>query len=137
MNTISSIKITDFQSHQKTILEPAPAGQLTCIVGPSDSGKTAVIRALRWLLYNTPQGADFIRVGSNSARVTIQYSDGQQVTRERSQKGFNRYEINGNRYEGFGSTVPLEVQEITGVRPVQIGDMEMCLNLAEQRYQRT
>ena len=137
MSEIKRINIIGFQSHNKTFLEPAPAGQLTVIVGPSDSGKTAVIRALRWLFYNLPQGADFIRVGSNHAQITVDYASGQQVTRARSRKGFNRYEIaaegkDPDRFEGFGTAVPLEVQEITGVRPVQIGDMEMCLNLAEQ-----
>lgn len=132
MNEITGIEIQDFQSHKHTVLEPAPAGQLTVIVGPSDSGKTAIIRALRWLFYNVPQGADFIRIGGNAARVTINYADGQRVTRARSRKGFNRYEDGNSRYEGFGNAVPLEVQEITGVRPVQIGDMEFCLNLAEQ-----
>ena len=132
MSEITRIEINDFQSHKHSILKPAPAGQLTVIVGPSDSGKTALLRALRWLFYNVPQGADFIRVGGNAARVTINYADGQRVTRERSRKGFNRYEGGNGRYEGFGNAVPLEVQEITGVRPVQIGDMEFCLNLAEQ-----
>lgn len=133
MNEIKSIVINNFQSHKFSVIEPAPAGQLTVIVGPSDSGKTAIIRALRWLFYNIPQGTDFIKVGNNVAKVAIKHADGQQVTRERSRKGFNRYKINDkDRYEGFGSTVPLEVQEITGVRPVQVGDLEMCLNLAEQ-----
>ncbi len=133
MNEIKSIAINNFQSHKLSVIEPAPVGQLTVIVGPSDSGKTAIIRALRWLFYNVPQGTDFIKVGNNVAKVAIKHADGQQVTRERSRKGFNRYKINDkDRYEGFGSTVPLEVQEITGVRPVQVGDLEMCLNLAEQ-----
>lgn len=138
MSEITRIEINDFQSHKHSILEPAPAGQLTVIVGPSDSGKTALLRALRWLYYNTPQGCDFIRVRANIARVRIDYADGNSVTRERSRKGSNRYEIGSqenaepDRFEGFGNTVPLEVQEITGVRPVQIGDMEFCLNLSEQ-----
>ena len=133
MNEIKSIVINNFQSHKFSVIEPAPAGQLTVIVGPSDSGKTAIIRALRWLFYNMPQGTDFIRVGSNAAWVVVNYANGQQVIRRRFRKGANCYEINKqDKYEGFGSTIPLEVQEITGVRPVQIGDMEFCLNLSEQ-----
>jgi exonuclease SbcC len=138
MAEIKQIYIRDFQSHETTILEPAPAGQLTCIIGPSDSGKTAILRALRWLFYNTPQGTDFIRVGRNAANVTVCYTDGQVVTRARSHKGFNRYVIgaepatDANKFEGFGTTVPLEVQQITGIRPVEIGDMTLLINLADQ-----
>jgi len=138
VSEITRIEINDFQSHKHSILEPAPAGQLTVIVGPSDSGKTALLRALRWLYYNTPQGCDFIRIGANIARVRIDYADGNSVTRERSHKGFNRYKIDSqektepDRFEGFGNAVPLEIQQITGVHPVQIGDMTLNINLADQ-----
>ncbi|HOV80373.1 MAG TPA: AAA family ATPase [Bacillota bacterium] len=133
---IKKIEIADFQSHHKTILEPAPAGKLTVIVGPSDSGKTAIIRALRWAFYNTPQGTDFINVKNNTAKVTLTFADGCQAIRERHRKNYNRYNIfDGEKwhtYEGFGNAVPLEVQEVTGIRPVTIGDLELNLNLAEQ-----
>ncbi|NLI12500.1 MAG: AAA family ATPase [Peptococcaceae bacterium] len=136
MVEIERIEIFDFQSHHRTVLEPAPAGQLTVIAGPSDSGKTAIIRALRWLYYNTPQGTDFINVKTNTAKIAITFTDGRQVTRERHRKNYNRYNIfegeKWHTYEGFGAGVPLEVQEVTGVRPVTIGDLELNLNLAEQ-----
>lgn len=139
MSEITRIEINDFQSHKHSILEPAPAGQLTVIVGPSDSGKTAIIRALRWLFYNVPQGCDFISTWTNTTKVILSYGNGMQVIRERHRKNYNRYMVGRentyegwNGFEGFGNTVPLEVQEITGVRPVQIGDMEFCINMAEQ-----
>ncbi len=134
---IKSLLIENFQSHQKTKIEPALSGQLTVITGPSDAGKTVVLRALRWLLFNEPQGSDFIRVGASFARVTAEMSSGHIVIRERT-KATNRYKIvapgsDGPQvFEGFGSNVPLEVQEVTGVRPVQIGDLNINLNLAEQ-----
>lgn len=133
---IRAIEICDFQSHRRTAIEPAPAGKLTVIIGPSDSGKTAVIRALRWLFYNVPQGTDFINVKTNTAKVTLTFADGCQVVRERHRKLYNRYHIFDGQawhsFEGFGNTVPFEVQEVTGVRPVTIGDLEFNLNLAEQ-----
>lgn len=129
---IESIAIENFQSHVNTVLEPAPAGQLTVIVGPSDSGKTAIIRALRWNYYDIPRGADFINVKANAARVTVAGTNGAQVTRERSRKGYNRYVANGQKYEGFGSEIPAEVLDATGVRPVTVGDLKLNLNLAEQ-----
>lgn len=137
MNALKRIIIENFQSHQKTIIEPAPAGQLTVIVGPSDVGKTAIIRALRWLFYNQPQGTDFIRTGATFARVTVEYESGHKVVRERT-VSTNRYKIvypdreKPEIFEGFGNNVPLEVQEITGVRSVRIGDENYLLNLSEQ-----
>ncbi len=139
MNDIKRVIIENFQSHKKTIVEFAPNGQLTVVIGPSDTGKTAIIRALRWVLNNAPQGIDFIRAGCTFARVSIEYQSGHIVIRERSASK-NQYKIiapNTAReapevFEGFGIDVPLEIRKITGVQPVTIGDLELNLNLAEQ-----
>ncbi len=137
MNPIKSIELQNFQSHAKTIIEPAGPGFLTVITGPSDSGKTAIIRALKWLLYNQPQGAEFTRTGASMVRVAVDYVGGVTVVRERT-ASTNRYKIlqpgteKPQVFEGFGSSVPLEVQEITGVRPIKIADQELLLNLSEQ-----
>ncbi|MHB8182641.1 MAG: AAA family ATPase [Candidatus Desulforudaceae bacterium] len=133
---IASIIIENFQSHEHTTINFAPDGQLTVIVGPSDSGKTAAFRALRWVAYNEPAGIDFVRVGATKARVTINLVDGRAVIRERS-KSINRYTIQEPGQddlvlEGFGVGVPLEVQQVLEILPVAIGDMEINLNLAEQ-----
>lgn len=139
LSQIESISISNFQSHKRTEIIPAPAGQLTVIVGPSDSGKTAIIRALKWLLYNRPQGDEFIRVGASMVKVSLEAGN-DKVIRQRS-AAVNRYYIYHGpepcdrpptTLEGFGSDVPLEVQEITGVRQTTIGDTSLALNLAEQ-----
>ncbi|TEB13405.1 AAA family ATPase [Pelotomaculum propionicicum] len=134
---IKRITIENFQSHVKTVIEPAPVGQLTALTGQSDTGKTAVIRALRWVFYNT-WDASYMRHGAKFARVTVEYEDGTKVIRERSRSGSaNFYEIiwpDGNKTHlaRFGGTVPLEVREITGVSPMTVADMDININLAEQ-----
>jgi len=129
LNTIKRLIIENFQSHQKTIVDLGQVGELTTIVGPSDSGKTAILRALRLLLFNTPLGTD-IRVGSSFVRVSAEYSSGHIVIRERTASGNrNQYKIIAPGetepliLEGFGVNVPLEITEITGVKPVTIGDI--------------
>jgi exonuclease SbcC len=134
---IASLQIENFQAHKSTTIRPGPGGQLTVITGPSDSGKTAIIRALRWVYFNTPQGTDFIRVGAREATVVLTLVDGTRIIRDRSRGSKNAYEIilpNGEKqsFAGFGVNVPLEIQQLTGVMPVQIGDLELNLNLAEQ-----
>jgi len=70
-------------------------------------------------------------------RVAVDYAGGVTVVRERT-ASTNRYKIlqpeaeKPQVFEGFGAGVPLEVQEITGVRPVKIADQEILLNLSEQ-----
>lgn len=134
---IKSLYVEDFQSHARTKVELAPAGGLTVIVGPTDSGKTALVRAARLVYYNVPLGIEYIRVGRNMATVAVEMSDGTKVARERS-KSVNRYRIvrpdeSPQVLEGFGLSVPQEVQQTTGVRTVAIGDtIDLALNLSEQ-----
>ena len=129
-SAIHSLTITNFQSHRKTTVAPAPPGQLTVITGPSDNGKTAIFRALKLLYYNRPQGAEFTSFWATQTTVLLKTDKGD-VSRVRS-PGVNRYIANQVTLEGFGADVPLEVQEITGVRPTMVGDMPLNLNLAEQ-----
>ncbi|HEU4965638.1 MAG TPA: AAA family ATPase [Bacilli bacterium] len=132
---IRNLRIENFQSHALT--ELAFDDGLNVIVGASDQGKSAVIRALRWLLYNEPRGSDFIRVGATQCRVTVELSDGSKVTRERTPSK-NRYIVtkaDGDEqiYEGFGNTVPREVSDVTGVAKVMLDeDTETILHLGTQ-----
>lgn len=104
MITIKRIRIENFQSHKDTELSFSDG--LNVIVGPSDQGKSAIIRAIKWVLYNEPRGTDFIRQGTNSARVTLELSNGYVITRERAPNK-NRYTLkdpdgNVSVFEGFG-----------------------------------
>lgn len=133
---IVRLEIENFQSHQHTVIEPA--GGLTVITGPSDSGKSAVLRALRWLYRNEPHGTAFIRAGAPRARVTVELEDGVRVSRERSASGsVNRYVIErpGEEalvLEGFGHGVPEPVREALGSREVRIGGEAVDLRQAGQ-----
>ncbi|MCF8010586.1 MAG: AAA family ATPase [Clostridiales bacterium] len=132
---ITKIIIENFQSHEFTEFELSPG--LTVLVGESDQGKSAVIRALRWLFENEPRGTGFIRAGSAGARVTVIMSDGSSITRERT-SGKNRYILRGpggekEIYEGFGTGVPAEIKAVHGVSPVKLDeDLHVSLNISPQ-----
>ena len=137
MNHISEIIIENFQSHKKTTIQLAGPGKVTAIIGPSDSGKSAVLKALKWVFFNQPEGTDHFRAGTEFCRVTVRYVNGTAVIRERNSASINKYEIiiPGEKNEiltGFGKSVPQRVQEITGIKPVKIGDKVYTLNIAGQ-----
>lgn len=132
MKTLKSIHLKNFQSHKNTLITFAEQGALTVITGPSDSGKSAVIRGLRWVFYNVPQGDGFIFNAEDKCSVLLTYDDGTTVERIRSRGGVNRYIVNGETLEGFGTGVPLEVRQATGIRKLEIGDQSVLLNLSEQ-----
>lgn len=75
---LEKLQLVNFQRHTKTTLTLDP--HITTITGKSDSGKSAIIRALRWLLLNKPRGNRFIRDGQKNCTVRL-LVDGQTVVR--------------------------------------------------------
>lgn len=138
MRQIIEIIVENFQSHKKSVIKPAMAGGVTTIVGPSRNGKSAVFRALRKFFYNVPEGTGFIRSGTDFCKITVKYNDGYTVSYYRTRGSVSRYTIidpDGTKQdydEGRAGFVPLEVQQITWIRPVTVGDLSLNLNLAEQ-----
>lgn len=130
---IKNLRIINFQSHKNTTMNFSNG--LNVIVGESDVGKTAIIRALKWVLFNEPKGASFINRDSDECIVEINYSDGISLIRKRNKK-FNGYIIinNGEKveYRGFGNSVPEEVRKITGVTENQLVGKKFLINFQTQ-----
>jgi len=133
------ITIINHTTHKITVLHPAPAGKVTVLTGQSRSGKSNIFRSLRKLFYGIPDGCDFIRTGAKECVVSIKYDDGYVVSYRRTRGGISRYTVvspdgkTADYDEGRAGMVPLEVQEITGIKPITIGGIEpLNINLAEQ-----
>lgn len=135
MISIEKITIENFQSHKDTQIIFSDG--LNVIIGASDHGKSAIIRAIKWVLYNEPRGNDYIRQGANYAKVTLKMSNGYTITRERTPSK-NRYiltdkEKNSSIFEGFGSEVPYEVVSAHGIPKIILDmDKKSCINISEQ-----
>lgn len=135
MNWIKSVRLENFQSHLDTLIEFDQG--LNVIIGQSDSGKTAIFRGIRWALFNQPRGSDFIRVGADFVRVTVEFSNDVTIIRERTASK-NRYILKEQGkddfiLEGFGVHVPKEILDAHKMNPLRIErDFEINLHLAEQ-----
>lgn len=127
---IRGIKLVGFQSHVDTRINLTEG--LNVITGPSDSGKTAVIRAVRWVALNEPQGDAVVNQSVGYAQVTI-ITDTGVVTKVRN-KGKVRYEINidGENISYDKSEIPQEVYRILGINKTSFGDVEVVLPFAFQ-----
>jgi len=108
---LSRVKLQGFQSHVDTVLQLAPG--VNAIVGESDAGKSALIRALYWLRFNKPQGDDFRSHGASQTVAEVTTTDGRTIRRVKS-SGVNRYILDGrdkDPIEAFGTGVPEGVVE--------------------------
>lgn len=113
---ITNIKIENFQNHKKTILELDKG--INAIIGKSDSGKTAIVRALNWLLTNRPTGDSFINHDSSNVSVSININN-HNILRERKNNK-NIYKIDKEIYKAFGADVPDDVNKITNFDKINI-----------------
>ena len=68
---LNRLRIRNFQSLEDIDLE---LGQFTVIIGESDTGKSAIIRALKYALINKV-GTGFIRHGEKQAAVELTFED--------------------------------------------------------------
>lgn len=101
------IKIINFQVHQEKEIHFAPG--ITTIKGATDSGKSSIIRALRWVCLNDFAGEEFIREGASQAAVSVQVDSS--IIRRRKGKGGNLYKLDKAVFKAFGrGSVPQEIE---------------------------
>ncbi|MFC7441527.1 AAA family ATPase [Laceyella putida] len=134
MSTFKRLVIENFQSHQHTTIDFSDG--LNVFVGPSDSGKSAILRAIRWVLFNVPRGSDYIRSGAKECRVSLTFADGTEVVRVRS-SSINRYILRkpGEEervFEGFGNTVPQEIVDVHRIEPIKLDQKELYVHFGTQ-----
>lgn len=107
--SLSRITIKNFQSHEDTTLFPAPG--VTVLVGSSDHGKSAILRALEWLRNNRPLGEGIIRrdaTGRKASETSVEVEmDGHTIGRVRGSD--SKYYVDDHEFRAFGSDVPSDV----------------------------
>ncbi|SHG94347.1 AAA domain-containing protein [Anaerosphaera aminiphila DSM 21120] len=132
---ITKLELNNFQSHENSTIEFDRG--LNVILGNSDSGKTAVLRAIKWALYNEPLGNYFIREGSKYVSVSVYFNTGAIVRRYRSASKNTYYlkKFNGEEFtfDGFGIDVPKEIKEEIGMYKINLDNKETSIiNISEQ-----
>lgn len=104
---LARLHLKNFQSHRDTVINFDPG--VNAIAGLSDSGKSAIFRALNWVINNKPAGADFATHGESSVEVELILSSGTKIRRRRT-KSDNLFEMDGKEYRAFGQDVPEEIR---------------------------
>lgn len=114
----TELHIKNFQKHKKKSFK---LEIITTFVGPSEAGKSAIIRALRWLCLNKPRGTSFIRNGAKTASVGLKV-DGELVIRSRGKE--NEYRLGSEQYLSFNNDVPQPVSDHLNVTELNFQKQE-------------
>jgi len=114
---ISKVEIENFQSHKKTVIEFVPGTNV--IIGASDSGKSAVFRAINWVISNRPLGDSYRSEWGGDTRVALFTTEGNVIERIKSSNE-NKYVVNGKSLKAFGTEVPEEVSQVLQIEPANI-----------------
>lgn len=121
---IRSLRIRNFQSHEDTTLALHPG--VNVLIGSSDQGKSAVVRAIRWVVLNLPRGERYRSRWGGDTEVELVLQDGVVVSRTRTNK-VNGYSCQssmtsstGNVWKALASGVPEEVQQILRLSEVNL-----------------
>lgn len=131
---LKSLELNNFQKHKYLKIELSP--KVNVIYGKSDSGKSCIIRAIRWLFFPNELRGDVVRrEGSKKTSVIATLSNGAIIERIKSAT-LNRYKITikgeTKEYDTIGKGLPDEFYQIIKVKPVEVDKDHLILNVANQ-----
>ena len=139
---IKRLIIKDYMAHKQTELELDPG--VTVLTGPNNSGKSAVVEALRSVAQNPPPH-HVIRHGASQAVVRVELESGEAVEWVRS-RGNTIYRVfQGGRddneavdgpevYAKFGRTPPEDVRRLLRLDLVETESGSVDIHIGNQRY---
>lgn len=126
---ISKSEIKNFQSHKKLPLVFSKG--LNVIWGDSDTGKSAIIRALRWAIESRPLNNRFIRKGTKEAIVRLFVG---KHTIERRKGKVNTYKLDDKpSYKAIRADVPVDIQEALGLSSINVQSQDEIYFLIDKK----
>ena len=116
---IKELNIENFQSHKNSTLVFDKG--VNIIIGKSDSGKSAIIRALRLVANNKPNGDDYRSWWGGDTKVSLNTFEGVEVIRQRT-KSINSYELStqDKPFVAFGQDVPIEIKKALNLNEINL-----------------
>lgn len=129
---LKQVILENFQDHKNSTIDFTSG--INLIVGSSDAGKSAILRAINFVFHNNLKGDSFIRHGSSECKVTLVFSDGIEVSRIKG-NDVNSYHLkdsegNNHSFPKVGTTVPEEIKKQLGQPPLD--DKKKPISYADQ-----
>jgi DNA repair exonuclease SbcCD ATPase subunit len=129
---ITQVKLKNFQDHADTTIDFTNG--INLIVGSSDAGKSAILRAINLVFHNNFKRDTYIRHGEKECSVSVKFSDGVEVTRIKGED-VNSYlltdaEGNIHSFPKVGTGIPDEIKKNLGNPPLD--DKKRPISYADQ-----
>lgn len=115
---IDKLSIRNFQCHKDSTLLFDKG--VNCIVGQTDSGKSAIIRALKLAVYNEPNGDTYRSNWGGETSVSVHTPDAIIARTKGNSK--NTYELDSidTPFTAFGQTVPEEIKDALNMEEINL-----------------
>jgi len=131
---IKKLQIKNFQSHKDTTL--AFDEGLNVIVGSTNTGKSAILRALKKVIRDTPSGNNFVNVDEKECVINVT-TENDTITRRiavssNGDTKTNEYILNGVLFAKFGKEVPIEIINALRMSEIDFDTIKLDLNFADQ-----
>ena len=138
---IKTIHLENFMAHKATSIELSPG--VTVITGPNNIGKSAIVEAIRYLVYN-PAPKNVIRHGAKKAVVRLELDSGEIITWQRQDKNASyaifrpgqedgEAQVPPEEYHKFGRTIPDDVRALLRLEQVETDTENIDIHLGNQR----
>lgn len=128
---IKKVTIDNFMAHEHTELELGPG--VTILTGSNNTGKSAVVEALRCVATN-PTPSHFIRHGAKEARVGVEMDDGTRVVWVRT-KRWAMYKLwhpgaeEPEEYHKLQRKVPEDIQNVLRMNQVDLETSKKAIDI--------
>lgn len=122
---IDSLKIKNVQSHKDSELKFSDG--VNAIVGTSNNGKSAILRALIWAITNRPLGVDILcsdwaldKKGNQISPMEVEVEKNGHVLIRYKSKSKNQYLLDDEELNAIGTDVPPEVKKFFSLSETNI-----------------
>lgn len=112
---LKKLTIKNFQPYKDVVFEFTKG--INAIVGSSDGGKSAALKAVVLVTENRPLGSSFIRRGEKECHIGLETEKGN-IDRYKGKD--SRYEVNDNPFRAIGNDVPDAVFDVFNVGSINI-----------------
>ena len=117
---IKTASIYNFESHKETRMNFHKG--VNAFIGESDKGKSSILRALYWVMFNKPSGDSFKSYWDHQDTEVMIHLDDCSIYRGKGGKGQrNEYRLGKEEpfsFRAFGQGVPEEIEKVLNVSSI-------------------